>query len=107
MKHKRGPLKIFIPQFVIPFYINKTTNSLLFQIDFLSPSLFSLHDKGEGLEKMTSLPQLLNGFTTKEQDLWMNFILEAAGVNAEAERMENVGIWGFFDLKNVKFENFD
>jgi hypothetical protein len=56
---------------------------------------------------MTSLPQLLNGFTTKEQDLWMNFILEAAGVNAEAERMENVGIWGFFDLKNVKFENFD
>ncbi|KAI6185051.1 hypothetical protein M3Y97_00663100 [Aphelenchoides bicaudatus] len=65
------------------------------EIDFLSPNLFSLHDKGDGLEKLTSLPQLLSGFTTKEQDMWMNYIMEAAGVNEEAEKMEH-------DLSNNK-----
>ncbi|CAD5213604.1 unnamed protein product [Bursaphelenchus xylophilus] len=57
-------------------------------ISLISPSLFSLHDQGEGIENLTSLPNLLKSFTSKDQQLWLDIIMEAAGVNEESERLE-------------------
>uniref|UniRef100_A0A1I7TG86 Uncharacterized protein n=1 Tax=Caenorhabditis tropicalis TaxID=1561998 RepID=A0A1I7TG86_9PELO len=48
--------------------------------NLLSPSLFSLHDKGEGVEKLTSLPHLLKKLDNNGQNAWMDFIVEAANV---------------------------
>uniref|UniRef100_A0A1I7RLT4 HECT domain-containing protein n=1 Tax=Bursaphelenchus xylophilus TaxID=6326 RepID=A0A1I7RLT4_BURXY len=58
-------------------------------IDFLSPSLFSLHDEGEGIENLTSIPQLMRGFEVKDQQMWLDFILEAAGVTDRTNDLEN------------------
>lgn len=49
--------------------------------NLLSPSLFSLHDEGEGVEKLTSLPHLLKKLDNHGQNAWMDFIVEAAGVS--------------------------
>ncbi|CAD5210614.1 unnamed protein product [Bursaphelenchus okinawaensis] len=58
------------------------------EISLISPSLFSLHDQGEGIENLTSLPNLLKGFSKKDQQLWLDIIMEAAGVNDESEKLE-------------------
>ncbi|CAD5213602.1 unnamed protein product [Bursaphelenchus xylophilus] len=58
------------------------------EISLISPSLFSLHDQGEGIENLTSLPNLLKGFSSQDQQLWLDIIMEAAGVNEESERLE-------------------
>uniref|UniRef100_A0A1I7SGW7 Uncharacterized protein n=1 Tax=Bursaphelenchus xylophilus TaxID=6326 RepID=A0A1I7SGW7_BURXY len=58
------------------------------EISLISPSLFSLHDEGEGIEKLTSLPNLLKGFSGQDQQLWLDVIMEAAGVNEESKRLE-------------------
>uniref|UniRef100_A0A7E4VJN5 BCNT-C domain-containing protein n=1 Tax=Panagrellus redivivus TaxID=6233 RepID=A0A7E4VJN5_PANRE len=50
-------------------------------IDLLSPSLFSLHSHGKGLEKAFSLPNLIKGFTSADQQAWMDLIFEASGVD--------------------------
>uniref|UniRef100_A0A914I061 Uncharacterized protein n=1 Tax=Globodera rostochiensis TaxID=31243 RepID=A0A914I061_GLORO len=64
-------------------------------IDLLSPSLFSLHADGEGIEKLTSLPNLIKGFNTKDQQQWMDLIMEAAGVAEQAEHIEQeLGVGG-------------
>ncbi|KAL3091107.1 hypothetical protein niasHT_027867 [Heterodera trifolii] len=57
-------------------------------IDLLSPSLFSLHSDGEGIEKLTSLPSLVQGFSSKDQQQWLDLIIEAAGVGESVERIE-------------------
>uniref|UniRef100_A0A183C9P8 Uncharacterized protein n=1 Tax=Globodera pallida TaxID=36090 RepID=A0A183C9P8_GLOPA len=53
-------------------------------IDFLSPSLFSLHNSGTGLENVAGP----FGFSAKDQQLWMDFIMEASGVVENAEKVE-------------------
>uniref|UniRef100_A0A7E4USQ1 Uncharacterized protein n=1 Tax=Panagrellus redivivus TaxID=6233 RepID=A0A7E4USQ1_PANRE len=50
-------------------------------INMLSPSIFSLHDTGKGLEKELSLPQLLKGFAGADQQAWLDLIFEASGVD--------------------------
>ncbi|KAI1699108.1 moulting cycle domain-containing protein [Ditylenchus destructor] len=80
-------LKVASPRFlsVVPEeeeYKNET-------MEFLSPSLFSLHDKGKGLESLTSLPQLMKGFSAQDQQKWLDLIMEAAGVVDQAEQLDN------------------
>uniref|UniRef100_A0A915DNK4 HRDC domain-containing protein n=1 Tax=Ditylenchus dipsaci TaxID=166011 RepID=A0A915DNK4_9BILA len=77
-------LKIASPRFlsVVPENEDNKDNEL----DFLSPSLFSLHNQGKGLENLTSLPSLVKGFSSKDQQAWLDLIMEAAGVVEEAEK---------------------
>lgn len=65
---------------------------LIFNVkeDLLSPSILSLHSEGKGIENLTSLPNIIKGFGSQDQQAWMNLILEAAGVNEDADRLENV-----------------
>ncbi|CAD5213614.1 unnamed protein product [Bursaphelenchus xylophilus] len=65
-------------------------------ISLVSPSLFSLHSQGQGIENITSLPNLLKGFTGKDQQLWLDVIMEAAGVNEQSDMLED-------DVKNIEF----
>jgi hypothetical protein len=52
--------------------------------------LFSLHGEGKGIENLTSFPNLIKGFGGKDQQAWMNLIMEAAGVVEEADKLEEV-----------------
>lgn len=52
---------------------------VIFQFNLLSPSLFSLHDEGTGVEKLMSLPHLLKKLDNNGQNAWLDFIVEAAG----------------------------
>ncbi|CAI5442261.1 unnamed protein product [Caenorhabditis angaria] len=56
--------------------------------NLLSPSLFSLHEEGEGIEKLTSLPNILKKLDMKGQDVWMDFIVEAAGIPDSIDEFE-------------------
>ncbi|PAV87692.1 hypothetical protein WR25_03731 [Diploscapter pachys] len=58
------------------------------KVNLLSPSLFSLHDDGEGIEKELSLPHILNQLKIKDQEAWLDFIVEASGVTDAADKME-------------------
>uniref|UniRef100_A0A7E4UR17 Uncharacterized protein n=1 Tax=Panagrellus redivivus TaxID=6233 RepID=A0A7E4UR17_PANRE len=77
-------LKVASPRFLSVVPEHNEAN----MTNFLSPSIFSLHDEGEGLEKLSSLPTLLKGFSSADQNEWLNLIIEAAGVNDEAEKLE-------------------
>uniref|UniRef100_A0A915E6A0 Uncharacterized protein n=1 Tax=Ditylenchus dipsaci TaxID=166011 RepID=A0A915E6A0_9BILA len=81
-------MKIASPRFlsVVPEEEDNGNNA----IDVLSPSLFSLHDEGKGLENLTSLPNLVKGFGNKDQQAWLNLIMEAAGVVEEADKIEEI-----------------
>lgn len=54
--------------------------------------MFSLHNEGQGLENLTSLPNLLKGMPMKDQELWLDVIMEAAGVNEHSENLEQVSV---------------
>ncbi|CAD6199638.1 unnamed protein product [Caenorhabditis auriculariae] len=57
-------------------------------INLLSPSLFSLHDEGQGLEKLLSLPQMLKSLDNRDQEAWLDFIVEASGVSDNLDKAE-------------------
>jgi hypothetical protein len=42
------------------------------------------------VENLTSLPTLMRGFSSRDQQLWMDFIIEAAGVLDHTDRLEQV-----------------
>uniref|UniRef100_A0A915DNU2 Uncharacterized protein n=1 Tax=Ditylenchus dipsaci TaxID=166011 RepID=A0A915DNU2_9BILA len=94
-------LKIASPRFlsVVPENEDNKDNEL----DFLSPSLFSLHNQGKGLENLTSLPSLVKGFSSKDQQAWLDLIMEAAGVVEEAEKIEEK----FSDKNERKIDLFE
>uniref|UniRef100_A0A914ZF32 Uncharacterized protein n=1 Tax=Parascaris univalens TaxID=6257 RepID=A0A914ZF32_PARUN len=50
------------------------------EINVLSPSLFSLHNEGKGLEKELSIPNAIKSLKETDQQEWMNFIVEASGI---------------------------
>ncbi|CAJ0959882.1 unnamed protein product, partial [Mesorhabditis belari] len=54
-------------------------------VNLFSPSLFSMHEDGSKTENLFSLPHLLKRLTKKEQDAWMDFIVEASGVGDAVE----------------------
>ncbi|EPB69947.1 hypothetical protein ANCCEY_10973 [Ancylostoma ceylanicum] len=59
------------------------------EVNLLSPSLFSLHGKGRGIEKMTSLTTLLNStgvLKERDQQDWMDFIIETSGAADALEK---------------------
>nr|CAD2204083.1 unnamed protein product [Meloidogyne enterolobii] len=60
--------------------------------NLLSPSLFSLHDKGKGLEKELSLPKIMKAgkLTGRDQQEWLNLIMESSGVNEQVENLKNI-----------------
>ncbi|CAL2033143.1 unnamed protein product [Caenorhabditis brenneri] len=59
------------------------------EIDVLSPSLFALHEDGSGVEKKASLGNLLGSLTdSKDSQDFLDFIVEATGVNEAMERVE-------------------
>jgi hypothetical protein len=49
-----------------------------------------LHDQGEGIENLTSFTTLLKGMPMKEQQIWLDLIMEASGVNEKKETLEKV-----------------
>lgn len=60
------------------------------EIDVLSPSLFALHEDGSGVEKKASLGNLLGSLTdNKDSQDFLDFIVEATGVNEAMQRVEN------------------
>ncbi|VDK87210.1 unnamed protein product, partial [Litomosoides sigmodontis] len=58
------------------------------QISILSPSLFSMHDEGKGIEALTSIPELLKIVGNRDYDEWLNFIMEASGTTDAIEKLK-------------------
>ncbi|EPB76265.1 hypothetical protein ANCCEY_04627 [Ancylostoma ceylanicum] len=57
-------------------------------INFLSPSLFALHNDGSGIEKETSLASAMKIFGEKDNAALLNFIMEASGVSDALDNMK-------------------
>ncbi|KJH47026.1 hypothetical protein DICVIV_06913 [Dictyocaulus viviparus] len=57
-------------------------------LNILSPSLFSLHEDGTEEEKSMSLPNLLKELPNSDQEAWLDFITEAAGVSDTVDKAE-------------------
>jgi hypothetical protein len=62
------------------------------QIGVGSPSLLSLHTRGKGVEQLTSLPNLISGFSSHDQQAWMDFIFESTNITEQTEQLEEVSI---------------
>ncbi|VDM25527.1 unnamed protein product [Toxocara canis] len=58
-----------------------------FQTNLLSPSIFSLHDKGKGLEALLSVPNAMKSVDNADYRQWMDLIVEASGVPDIIERV--------------------
>lgn len=60
------------------------------QIELLSPSLFSLHNSGTGLEKKTSFSSILGALTTDtDTQNFLDLLVEATGVAEAVEDAEH------------------
>ncbi|PIO56383.1 hypothetical protein TELCIR_22218 [Teladorsagia circumcincta] len=60
----------------------------VFQFNLLSPSLFSIHEEGSDVEKTMSIPNLVKALPNKDQEAWLDFIVEAAGVTDAIDMTE-------------------
>uniref|UniRef100_A0AC35U3I4 ABC transporter domain-containing protein n=1 Tax=Rhabditophanes sp. KR3021 TaxID=114890 RepID=A0AC35U3I4_9BILA len=70
-------LKLVSPRF-LSLVPDQTGNDTL---NLLSPSLFSLHEEGSKEESLFSVRKLLADLAPNDQDAWLDFIIEAAGVS--------------------------
>lgn len=75
---------------------------MFFQIDVLSPSLLSLHNNGKGLERELSLPNLVKGFTTADQQQWLDLIFETSGVEDVIKQAEDALIAQEFQVREKR-----
>uniref|UniRef100_A0AC34FLW7 Uncharacterized protein n=1 Tax=Panagrolaimus sp. ES5 TaxID=591445 RepID=A0AC34FLW7_9BILA len=71
-------------------------------IDVLSPSLLSLHGNGKGFERALSLPNLVKGFTTADQQQWLDLIFEASGVEETLQKADNALIVQEFQARKKR-----
>jgi len=84
-------LKLISPKFFsVADELEEGDNEKNETINLLSPSLLSMHPNGGGseIERALSLPTLTKDFTGRDQQEWLNLIVEAAGVNDAASEME-------------------
>ncbi|KJH47022.1 hypothetical protein DICVIV_06909 [Dictyocaulus viviparus] len=75
-------LRLISPRFmsIMPESSNSTTD----EMNLLSPSLFSLHNKGKDIDYITSLSSLLTSAgmkSARDREDWMDLIIEASGVS--------------------------
>uniref|UniRef100_A0A914QCU3 Uncharacterized protein n=1 Tax=Panagrolaimus davidi TaxID=227884 RepID=A0A914QCU3_9BILA len=71
-------------------------------IDVLSPSLLSLHGNGKGFERELSLPNLIKGFTTADQQQWLDLIFEASGVEETLQKANDALIAEEFQARKKR-----
>ncbi|KAL3105747.1 hypothetical protein niasHT_026522 [Heterodera trifolii] len=76
-----------------PRFMSVTASKSRGKANFLSPSLFSLHSKGHGLEREMSLPNLMKEgahLVDRDQNEWLNLIMEASGVNEQVDTVKHL-----------------
>ncbi|KAL3091495.1 hypothetical protein niasHS_005065 [Heterodera schachtii] len=76
-----------------PRFMSLTASKSRGKANFLSPSLFSLHSKGHGLERTMSLPNLMKEgaqLLDRDQNEWLNLIMEASGVNDQVDTVKHL-----------------
>uniref|UniRef100_A0A1I7YXD5 Uncharacterized protein n=1 Tax=Steinernema glaseri TaxID=37863 RepID=A0A1I7YXD5_9BILA len=56
-------------------------------VRLISPSLFSLHEDGDAVENVLSLPGLFKRLNVGGQEEWMDFIIEMSGVGDAVDTM--------------------
>uniref|UniRef100_A0A914Q9P4 Uncharacterized protein n=1 Tax=Panagrolaimus davidi TaxID=227884 RepID=A0A914Q9P4_9BILA len=71
-------------------------------IDVLSPSLLSLHGNEKGFERELSLPNLIKGFTTADQQQWLDLIFEASGVEETLQKANDALIAEEFQARKKR-----
>ncbi|GMR62231.1 hypothetical protein PMAYCL1PPCAC_32426, partial [Pristionchus mayeri] len=59
------------------------------KVNLLSPSLFSLHDEGKGIERSTSLVNGMGLAKTKDHMAWLDLVMEASGITDAVENMKD------------------
>ncbi|KAK6732139.1 hypothetical protein RB195_016489 [Necator americanus] len=80
----RKTLKLISPRFLS--LVPEQNEDGLFNL--LSPSLFSIHPGGREVEKAMSLHQMLKQLPNKDQEAWLDFIVETAGVTDAVDKAE-------------------
>ncbi|VDN35818.1 unnamed protein product [Gongylonema pulchrum] len=60
----------------------------MIQVNILSPTLFSLHNEGKGMEAKTSLPRLLKTAGDQDYKHWLDFIVEASGTTDAIRKLQ-------------------
>ncbi|KAL3092768.1 hypothetical protein niasHS_007977 [Heterodera schachtii] len=76
-----------------PRFMSVTASKSRRKANFLSPSLFSLHSKGHGIERKMSLPNLMKEgaqLLDRDQNEWLNLIMEASGVNDQVDTVKHL-----------------
>lgn len=81
---EKKTLKLFSPRLMS--IVPEQEEDSIFNL--LSPSLFSLHEGGHKEEQLFSLPKLLKKLNNQDQEAWMDFIIEAAGVTDAVDQTE-------------------
>uniref|UniRef100_A0A0M3JCT9 DNA helicase n=1 Tax=Anisakis simplex TaxID=6269 RepID=A0A0M3JCT9_ANISI len=71
-----GQLTLFSPRILSITPEEARTKTM----NLFSPSIFSLHDQGDGLEALLSVPKAVKTIQDPDYRQWMNLILEASGV---------------------------
>lgn len=50
--------------------------------------MLSLHDEGSGIEKLLSIPNLINTVNNTDYKEWLKFVLEASGVSDALTKLD-------------------
>ncbi|VDO27227.1 unnamed protein product [Onchocerca flexuosa] len=75
-------------RFSSPRLLSMIPDNVKDQINIFSPSLLSMHDKGEGLEALTSISNLMKVADNRDYEEWLNFIIEASGTTDAIQKLK-------------------